>query len=409
MAGAMTVELVLDRLADAVALAVVENDLLVDLWTQGGGPEAVEDRLFLARVIGIEPIVDGAFLDHGATRPGFLAGKDARHRRGLAKGASISRTVEVGEWLVVQGMRAAEGEKGARLTTDIRLAAAGLVYRPNGSDVQLGRGIPARDREAMTQRGAGLLEKAKLLGGLVLRRLALEADDAALLEDLGRLGALWTKLDRLAAATDRRTGPLDAGPSPLARLLWRALDLAPVSLTVADDALKAEARRLVEALPEPARPGLELLDSGVSAFARTGVDEAIAEALAGEVALDGGGRLLIQETAACVAIDVDGGGRPALDVNLRAAAEIGRLARLRNLGGTLIVDFVDLAGKAQRQRLDDAVRRAFRGDPLPVQTFPMSPLGIVQISRARRGASPLLAASRVCPTCSGSGRVAAGA
>ncbi len=404
----MTVELILDRLGDAVALAVVENDLLVDLWTQGGGPEAVEDRLFLARVIGIEPAVDGAFLDHGAGRPGFLAGKDARHRRGLAKGASIGRTVEVGEWLVVQGMRAAEGDKGARLTTDIRLAAAGLVYRPHGSDIQLGRGIAAREREAMALRGAGLLEQAKLPGGLVLRRLAIEADDAALAQDLGRLGALWAKLDRLASAPERRAGPLDAGPSALARLLWRALDLAPVSLTVADDALKAEARRLVEVLPETARPELELFDSGSSAFARTGVDEAIAEALAGEVALEGGGRLLIQETAACVAIDVDGGGRPALEVNLAAAAEIGRLARLRNLGGTLIVDFVDLAGKAQRQRLDDAVRRAFRGDPLPVQTFPMSPLGVVQISRARRGASPLQAASRVCPACSGSGRTAAG-
>jgi ribonuclease E/ribonuclease G len=160
-------------------------------------------------------------------------------------------------------------------------------------------------------------------------------------------------------------------------------------------------------LPEGFRPELELRDSGTSAFAATGVDEAIAEALAGEVPLDGGGRLLIQETAACVAIDVDGGGRPALDVNLVAAAEIGRLARLRNLGGTLIVDFVDLTGKAPRQRLDDAVRRAFRGDPLPVQTFPMSPLGIVQISRARRGASPLAAASRVCPACGGSGCVAA--
>lgn len=402
----MTVELVLDRLEGATALAVVENDLLVDLWTQGVGPDAVEDRLFLARVIGIEPAIDGAFLDHGASRPGFLAGKDARHRQGLAKGASIGRSVEVGEWLLVQGMRAAEGDKGARLTTDIRLAAAGLVYRPHGTGVQLGRGIVARDRETLAERGVRLLERAGAPGGLVLRRLALELDDTALGADLARLAGLWAKLARLALAPERRAGPLDAGPSPLARLLWRALDLSPGSLTVADDALKAEVQRLVEAMPEPVRPALELLDSGTSAFAATGVDEAIAEALAGEVALDGGGRLLIEETAACVAIDVDGGGRPALEVNLVAAAEIGRLARLRNLGGTLIVDFVDLASKGQRQRLDDAVRRSFRADPLPVQTFPVSPLGIVQISRARRGASPLAAASRACPTCGGSGRTA---
>lgn len=400
----MTVELIVDRLGDAVALAVVENDLLVDLWAQGGGPEAVEDRLFLARVIGLEPAVDGAFLDHGAGRPGFLAGKDARHRRGLAKGAAIGRTVEVGEWLVVQGMRAAEGDKGARLTTDIRLAAAGLVYRPHGSDIQLGRGIAARDREAMALRGAGLLDKAKLPGGLVLRRLAIEADDAALAQDLGRLGALWAKLDRLASTAERRSGPLDAGPSALARLLWRALDLAPVSLTVADDALKAEARRLAQALPEAVRPELELLDSGTSAFALTGVDEAIAEALSGEVPLDGGGRLLIQETAACVAIDVDGGNRAALDADLAAAAEVARQVRLRNLGGTIVVDFIDLPTRPQRQRLEEALKKAFRDDPQAVQLYPMSPLGLVQLSRPRRGRTLAALMARPCGSCRGTGR-----
>ncbi len=400
----MSIELVLDRLHGVLALAVVENDLLVDLWTQEEGPEAVVDRLFLARVIGIEPAVDGAFLDHGAGRPGFLAGKDARHRRGLAKGTSIGRAVENGEWLLVQGMRAGEGDKGARLTTDIRLAAAGLVYRPHGSGVQLGRGVAAREREALAARGSGILEATGARGGLVLRRLALAMEDAALGADLARLLALWKALEGRPGAADRRAGPLDVGPGPLARLLWRALDLAPVSLTLALDAEKAEARRLVEALPEAVRPELVPLASGAGAFAATRVEEAIAEALAGEVALDGGGRLLIEETAACVAIDVDGGGRSALEVNLAAAAEIGRLARLRNLGGTLIVDFLDLASKAQRQRLDEALRRAFRADPLPVQVFPMSPLGIVQISRARRGASPLRALSRPCPACGGSGR-----
>ena len=103
--------------------------------------------------------------------------------------------------------------------------------------------------------------------------------------------------------------------------------------------------------------------------------------------LPGGGRLLIEPTAACVAIDVDGGGRAPLDVDLAAAAEIARQVRLRNLGGTIIVDFVDLPTRPERQRLEEALRKAFRDDPAPLEIHPMSSLGIVQISRARRGAA----------------------
>ena len=116
-----------------------------------------------------------------------------------------------------------------------------------------------------------------------------------------------------------------------------------------------------------------------------------------------GGRLLIQPTAACVAIDVDGGGRAPLDVDLEAAAEIARQVRLRNLGGTIIADFVDLPTRPERQRLEEALRKAFRGDPAPVEIHPMSSLGIVQISRARRG-QPLAGLFQApCACCGGDG------
>ena len=120
---------------------------------------------------------------------------------------------------------------------------------------------------------------------------------------------------------------------------------------------------------------------------------------------------------ACTAIDVDGGGRAALDVDLEAAAEIGLQLRLRNIGGTVIVDFVDLPTRPQRQRLEEALRKAVRGDPMPVQIYPMSPLGIVQLSRTRRGATPLIGSpgshpgtkspgrTKPCPACAGRGTV----
>jgi ribonuclease G len=402
----MTIELVVDKQGDTLALAIVEDGALVDLWSQDTGPGAVEDRLFLARVTGIEAALDGAFLDHGGDRAGYITGKDARHRRGLSKKVSIKHCLDDGEWLIVQGLRAAEGDKGARFSTDLRLQGPSLVYRPFADEVATSRHVRAADREAAVRQGQALLDEAGCGGGLVLRRLALAQDDAALGSELATLCNAWADLAKLPAAARRKAGPIAYGPSPLARLLWRALELAPDRLVVSDPALMAEARRLLEALPAAARPELDALADAAGAFAATGVDAALAEAMGREVRLPRGGRLIIEETAACVAIDVDSGGRPALEVNLEAASVLARLVRLRNLGGTLIVDFVDLTAKPQRQRLEQALERAFRDDPLPVQIYPMSPLGIVQISRARRGGQPLRATGRLCPSCGGSGWVA---
>jgi ribonuclease E/ribonuclease G len=399
----MSVELVIDRLGDAVAIAVLESGALVDLLTATHGPEAIEDRLFLARVTGIEPTIDGAFLDHGGKQPGFITGKDARHRRGLAKRVSIKHCLEDGEWLVVQGLRGPEGNKGARFTTDLRLAGSSLVYRPYGREVKARGNLRSQQREPALARGRAIVEQAGASGGLVMGRLAAGRDDAELADEFRSLLAAWQKLELLPASKDRRPGPLPFGPSPLARHLSQTVELSPTRIVVADDVLKAEARRFVEAMPDDFRPELEILAGRASAFAATGVDAAIAAAVAREVPLAQGGRLIIEETAACVAIDVDGGGRDALGVDLEAAAVIGRLVRLRNLGGTLIVDFVDVQAKQQRLQVEDALKRAFRSDPLPVQIYPMSPLGIVQISRAKRGGQPLRAAGHVCSTCGGSG------
>ena len=239
-----------------------------------------------------------------------------------------------------------------------------------------------------------------------MSRLAAVREDAELTDELRSLVTAWQKLALLPASKERRPGLLPFGPSPLTRQLSRTAELLPARIVVADDVLKAEARRFVDAMPEDFRPELEMLAGETSAFAATGVDAALAEAVAPEVPLAKGGRLIIEETAACVAIDVDGGGRDALGVDLEAAAAIGRLVRLRNLGGTLVVDFVDVQAKQQRLQIEDALKRAFKGDPLPVQIYPMSPLGIVQISRARRGGQPLRAAGQVCSSCGGSGWVA---
>ena len=114
-----------------------------------------------------------------------------------------------------------------------------------------------------------------------------------------------------------------------------------------------------------------------------------------------GGRLRIEPTAAGVAIDVDGGGRASLETNLDAAAEIARQVRLRNLGGTIFIDFIDLAQRGDQRRLEEAVKRAFRRDLLPVEVHTLPALGLVVLSRARRGEPLSARLQRPCPRCEG--------
>ena len=188
----------------------------------------------------------------------------------------------------------------------------------------------------------------------------------------------------------------------MAWLLFEHLGADPGRILVADPAVLARARGWL-AEWRPSR--LDRLEHVPDAFATSGAEEQLAAALEPVAPLEGGGALIIEPTAALTAIDVDGGGRRALEVDLEAAAEIARQLRLRQLGGTIVVDFVDLASKRDRARLFSAVRTALAADPVPVQAFAMSALGLVEISRQRVGPSLAERLGRICPSCEGSGRL----
>ena len=380
---------VAEAILSGAVLALVEDDRLSEVRDAREGT----GRLELGRVTAIDRHLDAAFLDVGDSDFVFLAAKDARHLKGVR--APAHKLLREGERVIVQALRPAGDGKGRRVTTDIVLDGPSLAYRPFAQEPGVSPRARGRLRDDLMRRARDLFPST----GFTLRPAAAALDDAALAEAAERLKAQW----RLIEAAAKRGGSLPR-PHPLDGQFYRLLEHPIETIEAADPALYVRLGRLLDALPEEVRPELVRLD-GNDAFAAAGIDDDLALARAREVPINGGGRIIIERTAACVAIDVDGGGRDALGVDLAAAAEIGRQVRLRNLGGTLIVDFVDLPTKPQRQRLDEGLRRAFRHDPLPVQIYPMSPLGIVQIGRAKRGGSMLDPLSAVCPRCGGDGRV----
>ncbi|MCB2054208.1 MAG: ribonuclease E/G [Geminicoccaceae bacterium] len=412
------IRIILERRSGRVEAAIARDDRLVDFRTAPFGDEPAEDvtgRLFLARVTALDRHVDGAFLDIGGDRPGFVLARDARHAAAPTATKGRARSVlEEGRSLLVQGIREAEGDKGPRMTAGPALDGRFLVMRPGRSGIDASPGLRGRARDETLGRAATLLDAGH---GWTLRRLAADVDDPLLTEDAGLLLRTWREKQALLDGTRTKPGALAGALEPFEALIWRLLDQPTASIEAADDGLLTRLRRMLALLPEPLRCDLERLDPASGAFEQTGVLEEIERATARELPLAGGGRIIVEHTAACTAIDVDGGGRAALDVDLEAAAEIGLQLRLRNIGGTVIVDFVDLPTRPQRQRLEEALRKAVRGDPMPVQIYPMSPLGIVQLSRTRRGATPLIGSpgshpgtkspgrTKPCPACAGRGTV----
>ena len=396
----MTTRIVLEETGFGIRAAILVDDRLIEVRDCDRDDPRVTDALFVARVTAVDSKLNAAFLDCGLPQPGWLVAKDARAAAGSAERRPIRDLVREGQRLLVQGVREPIEDKGGRFTSDIKLFGYALIHTPLSVAQDLAPQQGRRQGDALRERGRLLFPD----GHFALRRHAASLAEEPLRAEAAQLADRWRRLE--AAAKLAKPGRLPETDSPLERLLRGLIELAPASIAAADRLLLLELDRLLATLPTSAPVALIRLDADQPAFAQTDVETALELALGSEVPLTGGGRLLIQPTAACVAIDVDGGGRAPLDVDLAAAAELARQVRLRNLGGTIIVDFVDLPTRPERQRLEEALRKAFRGDPAPVEIHPVSSLGIVQISRARRG-QPLASLFQAPCACCGGLRPAA--
>ena len=341
---------------------------------RAGGASRVGEIVF-GRVVRVVPSLEAAFVEIGEERPGFLN----------ARGAAIARTVREGEAVIVEITRDAVAAKGARLNLRPRLLGRLLVYAPAGDGVALSPRILEQGERA---RLAEALRRAIAPGeGITARTRAAGADEATLLADLAALRERWRAIAERAAGA-RPPAVLAPAPSPLARALAEAPALRRID--VDDPALAAEARAwFAEAVNAPAIEG----HHGAPLFEALGIEAAIAAALEPCVRLPSGGGLVIEETEALTAIDVNVHGAQAVSapaalrrVDLEAAQEIAHQLRLRRIGGLVVVDFVPLADAADRRRLLGAFRRALAPDRA-ASPPDVTRLGLIELTRRREGPS----------------------
>ena len=362
--------------------AVADSAGLVDFrLVRTVGRSAVGD-VFLGRVVRLLPALRAALVDIGQDRPTFLSADDAVPRHGLAgltEGAS----------LVVQVKRDARAEKAAAVTLRVRLPGGLLDWTPARPGV-IAEEVGRKGRDGVLALLAGLLPAGE---GVRLRATAADASPEALAAEIGALRARWAAIEERRA---RATAPacLEAVPAGLS-LLEALVDDSVEEILVDDPTVLAETRAWLSR-KQVALAGRVALHRGeAELFEATGVAEAVAGLLELRVALPGGGALTIEPTAAATLIDVDSGsleGEPSggedalLAVNLSAASAIARQIRLRGLAGALVVDFIALRRRDQRERLLDAFRAALEAEGPDTQLLGWTRLGHVELTRPRRQA-----------------------
>ncbi len=396
----MSQELVIERTPFGARAALLADGRLIEAVHADDDPGRVDDRIFLGRVRALDPALDAAFVDCGLAQDAWLTARHARPLVGAAPGVPISRRLHEGQAVLVQGLREATGGKGPRVTGDIALPGLFLALRPRRRQIELSaRLLRSPERDAERARATRLFPE----GGVLLRSAARAANDDELMAEAACLRELWREIEARAATARPPACLYDAG-DPVTRVLMTLLGPGIERIAAGDPVALARARAWLDR-HQPALCGR--LEHLPDAFRATGAEEQLEQAQSPVVPLDGGGTLVIEPTAALTAIDVNGGGCGALEVNLEAAREIARQIRLRRIGGSIVVDFVDMTTRKDRARVEAALREALRDDPMPVQVWPIGGPGLALLSRKRAGPSLAEQQGRTCPACGGTGLVPA--
>ncbi len=375
----MSRELLLACSPGEVWAALVSDGALAGLRVLRAGARGRAGEIFLGRVVALRPELPAALVDIGLDRAGFLSAEDAAPA-GLAG-------LHEGEAVLVQVTKEARGDKATGLSMRPRLAGRLLVLTPKRPGIAAEPALAAEDVQRLT----ALLSPAAQDGeGFVLRAAAAGASAAALAQEAEALRARWRAIEAERTAAQPPL-LLEEGVAPVVQALEEFAPLGLDAIILDDRAAFAEARRwLARHHPELAER-LQLHRAAASLFDEHGIAEAVASALAPQLALAGGGRIAIEPTHAAVMIDVDmgsgGGGRDAagaaLTVNLAAAQEVARQIRLRGLAGPIIVDFIGMRRRAERDQVRDALAAALAGE---AELLGWTRLGHLELVRKRRHA-----------------------
>jgi len=441
----MNKEMIVSSNGHETMVAILEDDLVAEIFVERERHRGVVGNVYKGRVSKVLPGMQSSFIDLGLERDGFLyvadvidtlvefdklAGDDDEEGGGNANGngskprperdrqdrpqQKIEELLKEGQEIVVQVVKEPLGTKGARLTSHVTMPGRFLVFMPTVDHIGVSRKIESREERARLR---GIVREFReahgFTGGVIIRTAAGGRPKEDILGDLDAFHKIWTEM-RQRNESSRAPAVLFQEQSIVARLLRDLLteDFQAIRIDNAQEYQRV--LELIERIMPSLAPKVKLYSKPYPIFDEYGVQAEIDKALKSKVYLKSGGSIVINQTEALVAIDVNTGrfvgkktsGRledTIVKTNLEAVKEIVRQIRLRDLGGIIVLDLIDMEDKKNRQKVYQAVEQELRKDRSPSKALQVSDFGLVIVTRKRVKQSLERVLTEPCPYCAGTG------
>jgi ribonuclease G len=430
----MTKEMIISANGHETMVAILEDDLVAEIFVERERQRGVVGNVYKGRVSKVLPGMQSSFIDIGLERDGFLyvadvidtmeefdrlESGDEDEGQGRARDRDrpqpkIEELLKEGQEIIVQVQKEPLGTKGARLTSHVTMAGRFLVFMPTVDHIGISRKIDSRDERARLR---GIVREFReahgFTGGVIIRTAAEGRPKEDIVSDLDAFHKIWTEM-RQRTESSRAPVVVYREQSLVGKLLRDLLTEEFQAIRIDNEQEYRRVIELVERIMPNLAPRVKLYNKPFPIFDEYGVQAEIDKALKSKVWLKSGGSIVINQTEALVAIDVNTGryvgkksaGRledTIVKTNLEAVKEIVRQIRLRDLGGIIVLDFIDMEEKKNRQKVLQTVEQELKKDRSPSRALAVSDFGLIIITRKRVKQSLERVLTEPCPYCSGSG------
>jgi len=401
----------------------MEDGQLVEMMLDRADEDRLLGDIYLGRVEAVLPGIQAAFIDIGTEKAGFLHASDLEtddeddenggggRRRRDRKYPPIQDQIRKGQEIIVQVTKEPMSTKGPRLTAEISLPGRFLVYMPGSSRVGVSRKIEDREERARLRKLAkGVLPKDS--GGIIVRTVSEELNQETFEKDFKALSSKWQKVLKKKEGA-KAPSPLHGEAKLISGVIRDLFSNRFESIIVDDKAIYDEILEYVKSVAPELKDRVRLYSGSESLFDKYGVEEEFQATLQKRAMLKSGGYLIIEPTEALVSIDVNTGRYKGkkdpestiLKTNLEATQEIARQLRLRDIGGIIVCDFIDMESQKNRDKVLNELRTHLGRDRARTKAFEVSSLGLVEMTRQRVRPSLFQTLTGSCDHCEGSGRV----
>ena len=400
---------------EELRVAIVDGQKLIDIDIEAAGREQRKGNIYKGVITRIEPSLEACFVNYGEERHGFLPFKEVARtyfKEGVdVRNASIKEALREGQEIIVQVEKEERGQKGAALTSFVSLAGRYLVLMPNnprGGGVS--RRIEGEDRQELREAMSQLQVPDGM--SIIARTAGIGRDATELQWDLSYLMQLWTAIDEAAKGNS----------APLLIYLESSLVIRAIrdyfqpdigEILIDTDEIYDQAAAFMSVVMPDNLPRVKRYQDDVPLFSRFQIEHQIETAYSRTVPLPSGGAIVIDHTEALVSVDVNSARatrgsdieETATRTNLEAADEIARQARLRDLGGLIVIDFIDMESSKAQKDVENRLRDALRHDRARVQMGKISKFGLMEMSRQRLRPALSEGSHVTCPRCNGTGHI----